>query len=143
MNMLRPPLLAALVLLAGQPPAATAQQPGAEWKADCLCAVAGTDKVMGVFNVTAANVAALRALLQGGSGEVGTRVVLVGRKCPLPAQCGRSYTDPRYPHNNAAIDGPRAIKVTSATGLPRERAGLKPEKLAAGDQIVLIGDPVQ
>lgn len=114
-----------------------------EWKADCLCAVAGTNKYMGVFNITAANLDSFRKLLQAGSGDLGTTLTLVGKKCDKPAQCGKTYTDPARALPNAAIDGPRTIKINSAAGLPREGTALKPEKLAAGDQIVLIGDPVR
>ena len=139
------PLLALDALAQAPPPAkppATAPAKPLEWKADCVCAVAGTTKFMGVVNVNAANLEAFRKLLAAGSGEVGSTLILTGKKCDKPALCGKSYTDPSRQLNNTAIDGPRTIKVNSNAGLPRDGNALKPEKLAAGDQLVVLGDPV-
>lgn len=134
------PLLA--IEAAGQaPPPDKAPAKTLEWKADCVCAVAGTAKFMGVININAANLEAFRKLLAAGSGEIGSTLILTGKKCDKPALCGKSYTDPTRQLNNTAIDGPRTIKVNSNAGLPRDGAALKPEKLAAGDQLVVLGDP--
>lgn len=135
-------ILPVAVLAAALAAPAWAQQAAPEWKPDCICAVTGTPKFMGVVNVSRTNLDEVKKLLAAGSGELGSTVRLVGKKCEKPAMCGKSYTDPRRQLDNAAVDGPRTIKVISNAGLPREGNAIKADKLAAGMQIVLVGDPV-